>query len=179
MTVPRAPSPPPWPPVAPPRPSRWPMFAFLVIALAAMALATGSWFRPLPSTKASAPPAPAYTDQQVASAKANMCTAFEKIDHDIQLADAESASSSDRTEKVAAVALTRQALDFGSQYLFAKVAGEPATKSELASAVREQANAFRELLAGYLNGAIAGDPSLQPAQKASDDATNTIRRLCK
>jgi hypothetical protein len=44
------------------------MFTFLVIALAAMALAVGSWFRPLPITKASAPPAPAYSDQQVASA---------------------------------------------------------------------------------------------------------------
>lgn len=106
MTVPAAPSPPPWPQVAPARPQRWPTFALLVIALAAIALAIGSWFRPLPSTKASAPPAPVYTDQQVASAKASVCGAFGKVDHGIHLADAESASSSDRTAKVATVALT-------------------------------------------------------------------------
>ena len=93
------------------------MFTFLVIALAAMALAIGSWFRPLPSTKASAPPAPIYTDQQVASAKANVCTAFEKIEHAVNLSDNERASSSDRTAQLAAAALARQVLDFGSRYL--------------------------------------------------------------
>lgn len=70
----------------------------------------------------------------------------------IDLADAISASSSDQTAKVGAVALARQALDFGSRYLFAKVAEEPATPPDLASAVRQQANAFQELLIGYING---------------------------
>ena len=69
------------------------MFAFLVIALAAMALAIGSWLRPLPSTEASAPPAPIYTDQQVASAKANVCTAVEKIEHAVNLSDNERAAA--------------------------------------------------------------------------------------
>jgi hypothetical protein len=133
------------------------MFTLLVIALAAIGLAIGSWFRPLPSTTVSAPPAPIYTDQQVASAKANVCAALGKIDHGIDLADSESASSSDPTAKVAAVALTRQALDFGSQYLFAKVTEESATPPALASAVRQQAKAFRELLVGYIDGALAGD----------------------
>jgi hypothetical protein len=155
------------------------MFTFLVIALAAMAVAIGSWFRPLPSTKASAPPAPIYTDQQIASAKANVCTAFEKIDHAVALSDAEGASSTDRSAQLAAAALGRQVLDFGSRYLFGKVAEEPATPSELASSVRQQANAFQELLVGYINGAPPGDPSLQPAQEASDEAAGTIRRLCQ
>jgi hypothetical protein len=120
MTVPPAPTPPSWRPVAPPRPSRWPTFTFLVIALAAIALAIGSWFRPLPSTKASAPPAPIYTDQQVASAKAIVCAAFEKIDHAVALSDAEGANSTDRSAQLAAAALGRQVLDFGSRYLFGK-----------------------------------------------------------
>lgn len=59
------------------------------------------------------------------------------------------------------------------------VAEEPATPPELASAVRQQAKAFQELLAGYIDGALAGDPSLQSAQKASDEAADTTRRLCK
>ena len=115
MTVPPAPTPPPWPPVAPPRPSRWPMFTFLVIALTAIGIAIGSWFRPLPSTKAFAPPTPIYTDQQVATAKANVCAAFEKTEHAVNLSDNERASSSDRTAQLAAAALARQVLDFGSR----------------------------------------------------------------
>ena len=74
------------------------MFTFLVIALAAMALAIGSWFRPLPSTKASAPPAPIYTHQQVASAKANVCTTFEKVQHSRDLVQVQVGSSDHATQ---------------------------------------------------------------------------------
>jgi hypothetical protein len=169
-------------PTAPPRtfgrPPRWPAFIALPIALIALAVAIVGWFRPT-SHNNQPPSKPTYTDQQVASAKTDVCTAFEQVTHGIALADAQSASSSDATAKVAAVALTRQALDFGSQYLTAKVAEEPAAPPELASAVQQQAKAFRELLIGYLNGALSSDPSQQPAQKASDEATATIQQLCK
>src|ERR1700761_1350193 len=103
MTVPPAPSPPPSPPGAPPRPSRWPMLTFLVIARAAMALAIGSWVRPLPSPKSSAPPAPTHTDQQVTAAKATVSTASGKVEHALDLADAEPVSS-DRIEQLAVAA---------------------------------------------------------------------------
>src|ERR1700758_5638055 len=105
MTVPPAPSPPPSPPGAPPRPSRWPMLTFLVIALAAMAVAIGSWFRPLPSTKSSAPPAPTYTDQQVTAAKANVCTTFEKVHNAVDLAHSH-VGSTDYNTQLAAAGLT-------------------------------------------------------------------------
>jgi hypothetical protein len=152
MTVPPAPTPPPWPPVAPPRPSRRPMFTFLVIALAAIGIAIGSWFRPLPSTKASAPPAHMYIDQQVGTAEANVCAAFEKIEHAVNLSDNERASSSDRTEQLVAAALARQVLDFGSRYSLAMLAEEPAAPPHLGAAVRQQANAFQSLFIGYIDG---------------------------
>lgn len=155
------------------------MFTFLVIALAAMALAVGSWFRPLPSTKASAPRAPTYTDQQVASAKANVCTAFEKIEHAVNLSDNERASSSDRTAQLAAAALARQVLDFGSRYLLAILAEEAATPPDLGAAVRQQANAFQSLFIGYIDGVSISDPDLQPAVNANDAARSTIQGLCK
>lgn len=169
-------------PTAPPRtfgrPPRWPAFVALPIALIALAVSIVGWFRPT-SHHNEAPAKPTYTDQQVASAKTAVCTAFGQVTQGIALADAQSANSTDATAKVAAVALTRQALDFGSQYLSAKVAEEPATPPELASAVRQQAKALRELLIGYLDGAVSSDASQQPAQKASDEATATIRQLCK
>ena len=81
------------------------MFTFLVIALAAVALAIGSWFKPLPSTKVSTPPAPIYTDQQVASAKANVCAAFEKVHNAVDLAHSH-VGGADYNMQLTAAALT-------------------------------------------------------------------------
>ena len=171
---------PPRPQVAPSRPQRWPTFASLVIALLAIGLAIGSWLRLLPGTKPSpTPPAPSYTSQQTADAKAAVCAAFEKIEHAVTLSDNERASSSDRTAQLAAVALARQVLDFGSRYLQAKLAQEPATPPDLASAIREEANAFQDLFIGYIDGISISDPDLQPAVTANDEARKTIQRLCK
>jgi hypothetical protein len=178
MTVPPASSPPPSPQAAPPRPQRWPMFAFLVIALAAMALAIASWFRPLPSTKVSAPPAPIYTDQQIASAKASVCAAFGQVDHSLALAYAR-IGGNDPTAQLAVATSTQLTLDAGSRYLSATLAEQPASPPDLAAAVRTQTNAYQKALIGFLNGLGVSDPSQQPTVKASDDATETLRRLCK
>ena len=168
----------PAPPMAFNRPARGPAFTALAFALIGIAVGFVGWFRPAPHNNQ--PPAkPSCTEQQTADAKAEVCTSFGQVTHGIDLADAISASSSDQTAKVGAVALARQALDFGSRYLFAKVAEEPATPPDLASAVRQQANAFQELLIGYINGASSSDASQQPAQKASNEAADTIRQLCK
>jgi hypothetical protein len=170
--------PPHLPSIALGRAPRWPTFAALAIALIALSVGLAAWFRPLPRNDQTTAK-PTYTDQQVASAKASVCNAFGQVSHGLNLADTESANSSDRGAKVAAVALTRQVLDFGSRYLLEKIAEEPATPAALATAVRQQANAYQELLIGYINGAAATDPSLQPSLKASDDAADTIRQLCK
>jgi hypothetical protein len=174
--APPAPGPPPWPQVAPSRPQRWPVFASLVIALVAVGLAIGSWLRPLPSAKA--PSTPAYTDQQVADAKTNVCAAFEKVQHAVNLANTHGGSA-DYSTQLAAAALTHEALDAGSRYLLTKLAEEPATPPDLAAAVRNGANADQEALIGYLNGLSASDPAMQPALNSSDEATATVRRLCK
>jgi hypothetical protein len=167
------------PPMAFRRPARWPTFTALAIALIAIAVGLVGWFRPTPhNDRTSALPKPTYTDKQVANAKANVCTAFGKVDHAVDLADAERTSSSDRTAQLAAAALSRQVLDFGSRYLFAKLAEEPATPPELATAVRKQANAFQDLFIGYIDGISISDPGLRPALSASDEAVSTIRRLC-
>jgi hypothetical protein len=176
MTMPPV-TPPPWP-VTPGRSPRWPTFAALLIALIALIVGISAWFRPEPHNNPTASK-PTYSDQQIASAKASICNAFEQISHGLNLADTESANSTDRTAKVAAVSLTRQVLDFGSRYLLDKVAEEAATPPALTTAVRQQAEAYQELLVGYIDGAAASDPRLQPALKASDSAANTIRQLCK
>jgi hypothetical protein len=135
------------------------------------------WLRPLQDHKPSA--SPTFTDQQVATAKATLCTAFGNVDHALDLADARSTGSSDPTAQLAVATSTRQVLDAGSRYLMAKLAEEPATPSELATAIRKQANAYQDVVIGYLDGLNYSDPVLKSAGSASNEATDTIRRLCK
>jgi hypothetical protein len=168
-------------PVAPPmtfgrRPS-WPTFAALAIALVALAVGVVGWFRPA-SHSDQPQPKPTFTDQQVANAKTNVCAAFEKVHNAVDLAHSH-AGSADYNTQLTAAALTNLALDAGSRYLLTKLAEEPATPPDLATAVRNEANAEQEALIGYLNGLPASDPQMQPAVSASDEATATVRRLCK
>jgi hypothetical protein len=172
-------APPPWPVAgAPRRPRRWPTVAWLVAITLVAGVATIGWLRPLQDHKPSASPTPTYTDQQVANAKADVCAAFEKVQHALDLANAH-VGSTDYTTQLAAAALTHEVLDAGSRYLLTKLAEEPATPPDLATAVRNGANADQEALIGYLNGLSASDPAMQPALNTSDEATATVRRLCK
>jgi hypothetical protein len=141
-----------------------------------MAIAIGSWFRPLLSTKAAAPPAPIYTGQQIATAKADICAAFGKIDHALGVASARSGGSGP-SASLAVAASTRQVFEVGSRYLLAKLAAEPATPADLTEAVRKLANSYQDAVVGYL--ADVGDPELRPSLNAGDEATLAIRRLCK
>ena len=160
------------------RPARWPALIALAIALIALAVSIVGWFRPM-SHNNEPPPKPTYTDQQTATAKANVCSAFGQIDKALAVAGSFSGGSSDQTAVLAVATNTRQVLDFGNRYLLAQLAQEPATPSDLATAVREQADAYQKLLIGYLDGLHYGDPDLQPATNASVEAEATLKQLCK
>jgi hypothetical protein len=170
---------PPWPLAsAPRRPRRWPTAAWLAAITLVAGVAVVGWLRPTQDHKRSSSSVPTHTDQQVANAKTNVCTAFEKVQHAIDLANSH-VGSTDYATQLAAAALTHETLDAGSRYLLTKLAEEPATPPDLATAVRNGANADREALIGYLNGLPATDPTMQPALNASDEATAKVRRLCK
>jgi hypothetical protein len=169
-----------WGPPPPPafgRPARWPTFIAIAIALIGVAVGFVGWFRPAPHNNQPAPK-PTYTAQETAEAKAHMCTAFGKVENALHLADARNGSN-DPTALLALAEGAWQAFDTGSRYLLTKLAEEPAIPPELATAVRDQANAFQELLINYLDGLHNSDPAMQPAVKASDAATLTIQRLCR
>lgn len=159
--------------MGPPLPKRWPMFASLVIAIAAIVVAIGCWFRPPPDPKA--PSKPTYTDSQIAEAKAKVCTAFAKIDHALGVASARSGGS-DPTTGLAVATSTRQVFEVGSRYLLAKLAAEPATPADLTDALKKLADSYQDAVVGYL--ADVSDSELRPSLNAADDATLTIRRLC-
>jgi hypothetical protein len=172
------PPPPPWPiaPSSPKRPSQWRTVAFGIALLAIGAVAVGAWFRPLPENKPASPPAPTYTSQQIADAKTAVCSAFDKVHHAVDVANTRSGGD-DPTAVLAVATAARQALDVGSRYLLTKLAEEPATPAELASQVRKLAGTYQEATIDYL--AEAGEAELGPLGNASDEATNTIDKLCK
>jgi hypothetical protein len=126
----------------------------------------------------STPPAPTYTDHRTADAKASVCAAFGQVDHALAMAYARNGGT-DPTAQLSVATSTQLALDAGSRYLSTTLAEEPATPPHLATAVRKQSSAYQRALIGFLNGLTISDPSQQPIVNASDDATMTIRQLCK
>jgi hypothetical protein len=165
------------PPVAPTafgRPSRWPTFAVLAIALIALAIGFVGWFRPVPHT--SPPPSkPTYTEQQTADAKAKVCAAVEKFDRAVTVGN-----SLPRDSDTLVTAInSRQIFDVFSRHLLATLAEEPATPTDLANAVREEASTLEEVVIAYQDGLSNSDPELKPVLDASSAAANTIQKLCK
>jgi hypothetical protein len=177
VTPPPASSPPPWPHEARSRSERWQIFTLSLITLAALGLAIASWLRPATSAKtSSAPPAPVYTAQQTADAKAAVCAAFTKIDHALGIAAARNGGS-DPTFGLAVATSTRQVFEVGSRYLLTKLSEEPAAPSDIATATRRLADGYQEAVVDYLAG--VGDSELKPTLNTSDDATLSLRQLCK
>jgi len=156
------------------RPTRWPTFAALAIALIALAVGLVGWFRPAPRSNQPAPK-PAYTDQQTADAKAKVCAAFGQVDRALSVANALPSSS----DALVTSLNIRQVFDVGSRHLLATLAEEPATPDDLATAVRKQASTLEEALIDYQDGLSNSDPEMRPVVDANTAATNTIRQLCK
>src|SRR5271156_439931 len=121
----------PPPPTAFGRPSRWPTFIAIAIALIGVAVGIVGWFRPTPHNN-QPPPKPAYTAQQTADAKAKVCAAFGKLDRAAGVNNALPRGS----DPVVAAVNSRQIFDVFSRHLLATLAGEPATLADLAIAVR-------------------------------------------
>jgi hypothetical protein len=169
--------PPPWSPAmspAPRQPSRWLALISLVVALFAIGLAIGAWFRPLPSNKSA--PAPNYTNQQVTDAKSKVCAAFDKVNNAVRTTTARDKGSDYATQLASAVNV-RQALVAGSQYLATILDEEPATPSDLASNIRRLVNAYQLLTIELL--ADAPDSEKSPIVRSGDETTSTIEGLCK
>lgn len=155
------------------------MLASSAIALLAVGLAIGCWLRPPPSIKASpTPPAPSYASQQTVDAKAALCAAFGDADHALALAYARTGGS-DPTAQLPVATRVQLALDAGSRYFSTTFAEEPATPPDLATAIRKQINVYQKALIGFLDGLPVSDPAQKPRVSASDEATITIRGLCK
>lgn len=147
--------------------------------LVVVGAAIGAGVRPLFDAKSSPRPAPpTYTNQQVTQAKTAICTAYQRARQALDIAGARDAGD-DPTAQLAVATGTRQALDVGGRYLITILAGEPATAPEVASAVHDLANAYRELTIDYLDGLPNSDPNVDSLRRTTSEAATTIQRLCK
>lgn len=162
------------PPMAFGRPPRWPTFTALAIALIALAVGVVGWFRPAPHNN-QPPPKPAYTQQQIADAKAKVCAAVGKFDRAVSVGNALPRGS----DALVAAINSRQIFDVFSRHLLATLAEEPATPADLATAVREEASTLEEVVIAYQDGLSNSDPELKPVLDASSAAADTIQQLCK
>jgi hypothetical protein len=171
---------PQWPPVAPAAQKRSAgrrAITALAVALLALGVAIGSWFRLVPDNKSTdPPPKPIYTDQQVALAKTDICSAYRQVRRALDAAGARNGGS-DSTANLAVATASRQALDVGSRYLLIKLAEQPATNPALAVAVRKLADLYLQITVSYL--ANASDSEIDPLFQTVDQSTSTIDGLCK
>jgi hypothetical protein len=153
------------------------LIASLTIALLALGVAIGSWFRPMPNSKP--PPAPSppnFTDQQIADAKAKVCATYENV-HQAVLVNTGRSGGSDQTAVLGLAANARIALYDGGDYLLQSLAEEPATPSDLASAVRQLVNSYQQLAINYT--AEAPQSEIDSSLHAGDQPNATIYGICK
>jgi hypothetical protein len=175
-------APPPWPP-APPlafrQPARWPVFVMLVITLIAVGAAVAAWLRPLPESKTvSAPPAPTFTDQQIADAKADVCDAYKIVSKAVVWnTHRTNPAPGDEIGSLATEIYGDLALYEGGNYLLDRLATDRATPAELANTVRS----FGEGLQKFGMVVLAGEPDSvrDPLRQAGEADSAKIVELCK
>jgi hypothetical protein len=168
-------APSPWvvSPTVPVRPSRTMAIASIAIAVVALGVAIGSWFRPLPVDKSAAP---SYTSQQVTDAKSKVCAEFTKANNAVRAVIGRDKGSDYATQLASAVNV-RQALLAGSQSLSTTLSEAPATPADIASNVHRLVDAYQALTVALI--ADASESEKSPILHSGDEATSSLENLCK
>jgi hypothetical protein len=150
--------------------SRWPTYAALAIAVLALAIAVLGWFHPHSAS-------PAFTAQQTADAKTNVCTAStiarQAVVTNTHLVNPR---GDDQIGTLAVAANARLALLGGGAYLRERLDAEPATPADLAKAVTAMIGTIDQLGISYLAGASNSDQN--PLRKNLDTEIKAISQLC-
>ncbi|OBK15340.1 hypothetical protein A5636_05805 [Mycobacterium asiaticum] len=146
----------------------------LGIALLAVGVAVGAWFRPLPKHEPPLPPT--YTSQQVAEAKRRVCAAYAKVHHAV-LANTGRGGGNDPATLLGLAANARIALFDSGEYLLKVLQQESATPNDFAAATRALADSYQMLAINYM--AEAGDSELQDSQNAVERAGSRVAEMCR
>jgi hypothetical protein len=149
------------------------MFVMFLITLVAVGAAIAAWLRPIPHNTPATPPAPVYSEQQVADAKAKVCAAYNKVQTASSANQTRNGGDDPNVQLLVAVTM-RQVFEAGSAYLLKTLAEEPAAPADLAAATKNLADLYQVIT---LDG-LAGDLNA-PAHNAANEAGFTIQGLCK
>lgn len=171
------PGPAPWPQQGfPPArgPSRLPVFLALGVAVVALGLAIGAWFRPAATTPA-VPTSPQYSEQEVADAKTAVCDAYDTTYKSLYAAG--SRRSDDPTQTLPIAVNTRLAFHASADYLSEQLAQNPAAPSNLAEEVRKLASASDSLVLAQI--ADSSKDELDGISSKLDSAESAIKAECK
>jgi hypothetical protein len=149
-----------------------PTIIAIVIAVIAVAVAVGAWFRPAP--KPETPAAKTYSDQQVADAKKAVCDAFDHIYHTL---DVNNRKVPNQTGDPFAVAVnTRLAVYMASQYLLSQLANSPAAPDGLSSSVRRLANNYQDTVFEQIGD--SDKSHLDALFQTAGDLQTEIQQVC-
>jgi hypothetical protein len=166
---------PAWP--SPPRrPSRWPTFLALALAVVASGLAIAGWFRPSKPPPPTHTASPSYTEQQVSDAKSRACTAFETVKKGTTLQTNLPPTDDPALANVQATH-AQLSLVAGGWYLREQV--DPATPPTLAADVQKLANTLLDLGANAIAGAKNADPPQAARMDDANSAFGRIEELCR
>jgi len=153
-------------------PSRVPTVVTIVIAVIAVAVAIGAWFRPMPESETPAPKT--YSDQDVADAKKAVCAAFDQIYHTL---DVNNRKVPNQTGDPFAVAVnTRLAVYMGAQSLLSAVADNPAAPTDLSSSVRKLGNTYQDTVFEQIGD--SDKSRLDTLFQTAGDLQTTIQQAC-
>jgi hypothetical protein len=167
--------PPVWPPAAP-KQSRAPVIFSLVVALIAIAVAIGAWFRP--ANHEAAPPADQttkFSDQQITDAKKAICAAHDLVNR-ATLAAGTQKSDDPATQLVIAVNV-RLAGSLSAQYFQTKLDQFPATQEDLAAAVRQLILTNQDI--ALLQIANAPHDEIASNYPTLDSTDSKVSEICK
>ncbi len=171
----------PWLQAPPPpirRQSRWPIWVAWAVAFIALGVGAVGWFRPVPrNEEPTAPAAPAFTEQQVANAKASICASYKLARDEVyDNTHRPNSAEADETRSIAVATNSRLAIYAAGNYLLTRVAAELATPADLAQLIRSLGNTYLEAGMHALNN--ASPSALEPFGKQIDLYIPKIDEMC-
>jgi hypothetical protein len=171
--------PPPGWPAATPRQPRLPVIISLVVALAAIAVAVGAWFRPATDANSASPPdsKSQFSEEQIADAKEAVCDAYDKTYKAVATAGRQ--QSDDPTLEFVISVNTRLATQFSSRFLSDVLEANPATPADLASHVRGMTSAWDNIVLLQLAGNEGDGPAYKPYYADLDSSDTEIAKGCE
>lgn len=150
-----------------------PTIIAIVVAVIAIAVAIGAWFRPMP--KPEAPAAKTYSDQEVADAKKAACDAFDRGQKTLDVTGAKVATNPSDSFTVAVN--SRVAIGAISNYWRSTLQHHPATPAEVENVLSSLADQYESILLTQL--AEGSRTDLDALYASVDESVPKMTQACK